>query len=111
MNMNLANQPVRAVAKPSYGRNKPTAKQRGQISTKVRKQLRERSLGVCEKCHYALATEAAHLIRRWRIIECTKVTDLGHLCNKCHTECDQTALGRIWLDWFRNQLITGDESK
>lgn len=99
---------LNAVPKPSYGRNKPTAKQRGQISTKVRKQLRERSLGVCEKCHYALATEAAHLIRRWRIEVCTTVDHVAHLCNKCHTECDQTALGRNWLEWFRNQLLTGN---
>lgn len=34
--------PFQPVPKPSFGRNKPTAKTRGQISTKVRKQLRER---------------------------------------------------------------------
>ncbi|MDQ0062343.1 hypothetical protein J2T14_004543 [Paenibacillus harenae] len=96
--------PFSPCPKPSYGRNKPTAKQRGSISTKVRRHLRERSNGICERCHYALATEAAHLVRRWRIEVCTTVTDLAHLCNKCHTACDTTAEGRTWLSDFRRHL-------
>ena len=96
--------PFSPCPKPQHKRNRPTAGQRGAISTKVRRQLRDRSNGICEKCHYALATEAAHLIRRWRLVECTKVTDLAHLCGSCHTKCDQTAEGRNWLSDFRRQL-------
>lgn len=101
--MKLLNEPVRAVPKPSFPRNKPTARQRGLISTKVRKQLRERSLGVCERCHYALAVQAAHLVRRWRL-PITTVNDIAHLCLACHTNCDQTADGRNWLADFKRQL-------
>ena len=99
---------LNAVPKPSYGRNKPTAKQRGQISTKVRKQLRERSGGICEKCKYALAVHAAHLVRRWQC-EITTVNHIGHLCLECHAWADTTAAGRVWLEQFHKKLLEGSE--
>lgn len=64
---------LNAVPKPQHRRNAPTAKQRGQISTKVRKQLRERSGGICERCNNNLAVHAGHLVRRWLIEETGEV--------------------------------------
>lgn len=105
--MNLFNQPVRAVPKPSYGRNKPTLKQRGAISVKVRRELRERSGGICECCGSHLATDAAHLVRRWKVPDRTTVKLVAHLCKGCHQWADSCKEGREWLEQFR---ITLEES-
>ncbi len=111
--MDLSQQPVYSVPKPSHGRNRPTARQRGAISTKVRRELRERSGGICELCKNNLATEAGHTLRRWRIEERTTVQDVCHLCNACHTKCDTTRDGRKFLEQFRNiqyaKLKYGDD--
>lgn len=100
---------LNAVPKPQHKRNRPTARQRGAISTSVRRQLRERSLGVCERCKYALATEAAHTLRRWRVEERTTVLELVHLCHDCHYHCDNTHDGRKFLEQFR--IARMEESK
>lgn len=99
---------LNAVPKPQHRRNKPTAKQRGSISASVRLQLHERSHGICERCYSARATEAAHTIRRWRIEERTTVQLLAHLCNSCHTHCDNTRDGRLFLEQFRQIRLTGE---
>lgn len=91
---------LNAVPKPQHKRNRPTAKQRGAISTKVRKELRERSGGICEKCYSHLATDAAHTIRRWQVVEHTTVQLLIHLCRTCHIYCDNTRDGRAFLEQF-----------
>lgn len=96
--------PFNPVPKPSYARNKPTAKQRGQITTKVRRELRERSGGICERCEYNLAVHAAHLVRRWQIPEKTTVKLVAHLCLGCHTWADTTKGGREWLKAFKTKL-------
>jgi hypothetical protein len=93
------------VPKPQHKRNRPTQKQRGAISTKVRRELRERSGGICEKCGYNLASEAAHTIRRWKVEERTTVQDIAHLCHDCHYHCDNTKEGRQWLETFRNKQL------
>lgn len=103
--MNLLNQPARAVPKPSFPRNKPTARQRGLISTKVRRQLRERSGGICERCHYAPAAHACHLVRRWLIQESTTVEFLAHLCVPCHQWADSCKDGRSFLEEFLLKLL------
>lgn len=103
--MDLYNQPVRAVPKPSYGRNRPTAGQRGAISVKVRRELRERSGGICECCRNNLAQEAAHTLRRWKVEDRTTVKELAHLCVACHRWADNTAEGRKWLTEFRNKQL------
>jgi hypothetical protein len=103
--MDLSQQPAYSAPKPSHGRNKPTARQRGQISTKVRKELRERSGGVCERCMNEKASQAAHCIRRWRIEVRTTVHDLAHLCYDCHYYCDNNKSGREWLEAFRNKQL------
>lgn len=89
------------VPKPSYRRNKPTRRQRGEISAKVRKQLHERSKGICERCYSTKAVEAAHTLRRWRIQGKTTLEDLVHLCVPCHRHCDHTMEGRVFLEQFR----------
>ncbi len=84
------------VPKPQYKRYKPTAKQRGAITPKVRKELYERSGGRCERCG-GHAVHAAHKTRRWKL-QRTTVDDLLHLCMTCHVWADNTADGRKWLD-------------
>ena len=72
------------VPKPDYKRISHTQKELGDISPAVDKELKERSLGLCELCNKALATERAHLTGRGHLDQKTKVTDLMHLCSKCH---------------------------
>jgi len=92
------------VPKPNFPRRKPTAKQRGAVTTKVRQQLYERSGGYCERCGYSGQLQAAHVTRRWKIEGRTTVNDLLHLCVKCHIWADNTAEGRAWLDTNRENL-------
>lgn len=104
--MDLSNQPARTITKEmqtKHGRNKPTAGQRGAISPKVRKALRERSDGICERCRKAQAVHAAHLTRRWQL-DRTTVTDLAHLCLPCHVWADGGKEGREWLKQFKIQI-------
>lgn len=91
------------VLKPQHKRNKPTARQRGAISSKVRQQLAERSQGVCERCRSARAVHAAHLVRRWKLDK-TTLNDLAHLCIACHQWADGSKEGRQWLEQFREQV-------
>ncbi|MHB0944617.1 hypothetical protein ACYCSU_24010 [Paenibacillus sp. ALE1] len=74
-------------------RVKLTQRQKGDISQQVDKQLKARSHGLCELCDNALATERAHLIGRKHINHKTRVTDLLHLCTKCHDWLDETPEG------------------
>lgn len=89
------------VPKPKFKRLKPTAKQRGAISPKVRKQLYERSGGLCERCGRK-AHHAAHITRRWKLKE-TTVHDLLHLCVECHYWADNTREGREWLKTLKER--------
>jgi heterodisulfide reductase subunit B len=86
-----------AVQKPAFKRsNKPTQKQMGSISQKVRKQVRERSQGICEirvKCHGSPAVEQAHLTTRGTIKHRTTAEDLLHSCVTCHIWMDRTVDG------------------
>lgn len=74
-------------------RVKPTQRQMGAISSKVDRELKERSGGVCEHCHAARATERAHIIGRKHLNHRTTVDDLLHLCTKCHDWLDETPDG------------------
>jgi len=78
---------------PKSTRVMPTQKQMGEISPAVDKELKERSHGLCEMCEQALATERAHLTGRPHLKHKTKVTDLIHLCFKCHDWLDETPEG------------------
>jgi hypothetical protein len=119
--MNLANEPVRAVPKPSYGRRKPTAKQRGNISPSVSKEVIRRSGNVCERCGWTIGRydptgrkmglQNAHLIRRGNVKVKTEPWDVARLCGPsvntgtCHNIIDYTAKGKEWAAEYREQLI------
>lgn len=82
--------------KVKHNRIKPTQKQMGAISAKVRAQVRERSGGICEiriKCLGAPATEQAHLTSRGVINHRTTAEDLRDACTACHRWMDTTAEG------------------
>lgn len=84
----------RPVPKPSFKKRKAgTQRRRGDISTMVDAELKERSKGICELCGKAWATERAHLTGRPHIDHKTSVTDLIHLCSKCHDWLDETPEG------------------
>lgn len=71
-------------------------KQLGDISTKVDKQLKARSKGVCEvreRCKGAPAAERAHTIGRRIIPHKTTVDDLFHACVACHHWLDRDPAG------------------
>lgn len=74
-------------------RVKPTQKQMGDISSEVDRQLKERSMWICEFCEDNAATERAHLTGRTHLNHKTKVTDLIHLCLECHDWLDETKEG------------------
>jgi hypothetical protein len=52
------------------------------IPTVMRKQLRVRSFGVCERCSVSYATEAHH--RQRRRDGGHRLSNLAHLCGGCH---------------------------
>jgi len=79
--------------KPSHKRGSLKQSQKGDIGSNVDKELKERSRGLCELCGRAKATERAHLTGRPHIDHKTKVTDLLHLCSKCHDWLDETPEG------------------
>lgn len=77
-------------------RVKPTQKQMGAISAKVRAEVRERSGGVCEvrmKCVGAFAREMAHITGRKQIKRKTTAEDLLDTCVPCHKFLDETPEG------------------
>ena len=98
--MNLANQPVRDYSKAKQLYNKPvklSQKQMGDISTKVRKQVNERSQGICEVdrphiCSH-FAAEMAHITGRKQLKHATTAADLLHACIICHRWLDETPEG------------------
>lgn len=77
-------------------RIKPTQKQLGDISPKVRKEVRERSEGICEvrvKCAGAMAVQQAHIIGRKQLTHKTTAADLLDSCIACHKWLDETPEG------------------
>jgi len=77
-------------------RIKPTQKQMGDISTKVRKEVRERSEGICEvrvKCIGSLAVQQAHITGRGHLNHKTTAEDLLDSCLACHRWLDTTPEG------------------
>jgi len=74
-------------------RIRPTLKQLGDISNKVRQEVRERSGSVCELCHASRASEMAHLVGRKHLTERTTAEILLHVCTNCHRWLDGTPEG------------------
>jgi len=94
--MNLANQPARTITKQMQTHSKRvklTQRMMGDISSKVDKQLKERSGWVCERCRSARAAERAHITGRKHLTHKTTVDDLLHLCTPCHRWLDGTIEG------------------
>lgn len=91
----------------SKKRIRPTQKMKGAISAKVRKEVAERSNGVCERCRMARAVQMAHLIGRKQINHVTLAKDLYHVCVPCHRWLDETVEGirfkRGWADAQQDQ--------
>ncbi|RQW10421.1 hypothetical protein EH198_16365 [Paenibacillus rhizophilus] len=79
-----------------HKRVKLTQKQMGDISPKVRKEVRERSGGICElriRCHGAPAVQQAHLTGRKQLTHKTTADDLRDACIACHRYIDETPEG------------------
>lgn len=76
-----------------HKRVKLTQKQKGDISAKVDKELKERSNGVCELCRGARASQRAHITGRKQIDHKTTAFDLLHVCVRCHIWMDETPEG------------------
>src|SRR5690242_19841858 len=85
--MQLFNEPI-----------KLSQRELGEISTKVDKQLKRRSEGICElqeKCTGAFAVQRAHITARGKLTSKTTVNDLLHVCLPCHIWMDQCPEGII----------------
>lgn len=48
----------------------------------LKRAIRERSGGICERCHFRPAAEVNHMI--YERIGAEKLEDLEHLCKPCH---------------------------
>lgn len=105
--------------KRSFPRNKPTAKQRGAISSSVREEVNKRSQDKCERCgkhkDSVWTLEQAHIARRWTMDSKCTANDLVRLCgpssdsSTCHHFADYTRIGREWMEEFQTKLL--EESK
>ncbi|OUS73014.1 hypothetical protein B1748_23700 [Paenibacillus sp. MY03] len=112
--MDLSKQPAYSVPKPNFKRGKPTAKQRGAIPDKVRKEVDARSGECCERCgkhkNAVWTLEKAHVTRRWRSESKCTAYDIVNLCgpssdsSTCHHWADYTRAGREWLQQFKLTL-------
>ena len=86
-------------------RIKPTQRQMGNISKKVRELVKERSNGICERCNRQRATQMAHLIGRKQLNTVTTDRHLLHLCVACHRWLDETVEG---IKYKKTLLIQDD---
>lgn len=83
-----------------------TQKQMGDISTKVRTEVHERSGGICElriRCYGSPAVQQAHITGRKQLDHKTTADDLRDSCLACHKWLDETPEGIR----FRRQLKEG----
>lgn len=77
-------------------RVKLTQRQKGDIDSNVRKEVRERSEGICEvriKCAGARAVQQAHITGRKQIDHKTTALDLLDSCLTCHKYLDENQEG------------------
>lgn len=87
---------LNSVPKPQHKRFKPSQRMLGAISTKVRKEVKERSQGLCEvrmKCNGSYGVHMAHLTSRKSIKHKTTKDDLKHTCLACHKFLDEDPEG------------------
>lgn len=127
--MRLDEQPFRPSPKPSHGRSKKTAKERGKVTPEVYEAAWIRSGGCCEKCGKSLAEllddywrhggkadslEGCHVERRWNYgQEGVGPEDLLILCGPqvnsgtCHHWIDSTREGKAWAMEKRDEIRGG----
>ena len=79
-------------------RIKLTQKQKGDISQKVREEVKERSNNICEICLRKKAVHLAHITSRKRIEHRTTANDLLHSCIECHYWLDNTKEGKEYKE-------------
>ena len=91
--MTFTYNPITKASQTASKRIKPTQKQMGDITPKVRKEVRERSGGLCERCHNSPAVQMAHLIGRKQLKERTTAKLLKHVCIPCHKYLDEDPEG------------------
>lgn len=87
-------------------RIKPTQRQMGDISPKVRKEVKQRSNDKCEvmaRCNGTAAVHMAHIIGRKQLTHVTTAADILHACLSCHIWLDQTADGIAYRKSLREQ--------
>ena len=82
-------------------RIKQTQRQKGDISLKVRQEVKTRSNGACEVCDMARATQMAHVISRVRIEHKTTADDILHVCYDCHKWLDGSFDGMKYKEGIR----------
>jgi tRNA/tmRNA/rRNA uracil-C5-methylase (TrmA/RlmC/RlmD family) len=90
--MNLAEQ-FNPTPKPGKSvRIKPTQRMMGDISAKVRKEVRMRSQGSCEvkeRCTGDRAVQMAHITSRKQLTHKTTAADILDSCISCHKWLDE----------------------
>jgi hypothetical protein len=97
--VNFATEPVRDYSKSKQlarTRIRPTQRQMGEISPKVRKEVRTRSRGCCEvreRCSGAPAVQQAHITGRKQLTHKTTSADLLDSCIECHKWLDESVDG------------------
>ncbi|MGX4584025.1 hypothetical protein [Paenibacillus chitinolyticus] len=104
----------------SRKRVKKTAKQRGDISPSVDREVKERANDCCEWCgahkSQVWGLQRAHLVRRWKLDE-TTACDIALLCGPsvntgtCHWKVDYTKTGREWAARFRERLMINEQER
>ncbi len=80
-------------------RIKLTQRQKGAISSTVRREVKDRSLGACEVqmcCTGSQAVHMAHVTSRKQIETRTTAKDILHSCLACHKFLDETPQGIIY---------------
>ena len=105
---NLANEPVRAVPKPSYGRQKPKRGKASEFSPSVRKAIIKRDKGLCVRCG-APYHNIHHVI--YRSAGGKGTIDNGVcVCYWCHEWAHSGREGRKWFEQYREERLIGDEN-
>lgn len=116
--MRFSNEPARTYTKDMQTKSvrvQPTQRQMGEINAKVRKQVNDRSMNRCERCHkHKLSVwtlEQAHIDSRVRITHKTTANDLARLCGPstesgtCHHWVESTQEGKSWMKAFQSKLL------
>lgn len=118
----LHQEPINSVPKRQFKRIKPTQRQLGEISARVRKIVNDRTsfapIGCCECClknrNGFMRLEQAHITSRVRIGHKTTEYDLARLCGPstqsgtCHHWVESTRQGKEWMMEFESKLREKD---